>query len=95
MDTVQLKTKYDVITSLAGTLNGKPVKFICKRYSRGGYKSSELDMFIIGNKRYTPFAQKVYKFHPDMISMLKIAYSGPVLKNLVYQENPLLKLIPR
>jgi hypothetical protein len=64
-------------------------------HSRQGTKSPELYLIIYKGKRYTPYEQALGLISLTWISVAKMYYDFPKMKDLIYAENPLLALIPK
>jgi hypothetical protein len=68
--------------------------------SRGGTHSPIVFYLKYKGRWVSPYEMRLRWQHKDLLSWLmnltlKALYSGPMLKDLIYEENPFLKLIPK
>ncbi len=62
---------------------------------RDGTMAPQTWYWRIHNRWVAPYEQRLRWFPIPLNDRLKLAYSGPLIRDLLYDANPLLKLIPK
>lgn len=75
--------------------SGKILIADIEEYTRGGTKSPDLWIIILNGKRYTPYAQRYYGIYATFQTLLEIIYPPETIRNMVYNVNPFMNLIPK
>ena len=74
--------------------DGTPAIAHVEEWGRGGTKSPTTYVIQYGGKRYAPYAQVRLGYSFTLNGLFKLVYNNSV-QDLVYSDNPFLKLIPK
>ncbi len=93
MDTVKLKKTEDKI--FVTRLDGVEVEVVEYCYTRGGSHSPTLFIWEYQGKRITPYERRLRGWKQTINQIFKSVYRPELIKDLIFQENPFLALVPK
>lgn len=85
----------EVHTRVPMTFRGRHIRATVEVYSRGGTKSPTLHIVVYRGRRYVPKKMVLKDIRFTFTTYLCLLYNRDYLRDLVYKENPFLKLIPK